>query len=188
MGPLDVDVRIKSGLGWTTINLTTAIRDALNAFAPSGFVFKCPDRMRVGSAQKVQLTIQQNLSDLVRQKLQEQGIPAEYLNGIMTLAVADLTSSDEGSFAIGPEVPSATGHSSDMWAWRVKALQQGCGERPLEQRRTSGGKGVNTAGWANFSARSLRRLSLFNNLRLESPNFTRRSGTTPWGGPSLLWG
>jgi hypothetical protein len=126
IGSVDVKVRVKSAVGgWTTINLATAIRDALDAFTPSGFIFECPVRMRVGSPEKVRLTTRQNLSDLLRQKLQERGIPAEYLNGIITLAVADLTSPIASSFAIRPEKPAATGHSSDTWVWRVEARQPG---------------------------------------------------------------
>jgi hypothetical protein len=125
VGSLDVKVRVKSAVGgWTTINLATAIRDALDACTPSGFIFECPVRMRVGSPEKVRLTTRQNLNDLLRQKLEERGIPAEYLNGIITLAVADLTSPTDSSFAIRPEKPAA-GHSSDTWVWRVEARQPG---------------------------------------------------------------
>ena len=122
---LDVELRIKSAVGgWKTVNLATAIRDALEAFTPSGFILECPVRMRVGSTYDVRLTTRQNLNDLLRQKLQDQGIPAEYLKGIITLAVADMLSLADNAFAIRPE-ESAAGHSSDTWVWRVEARQPG---------------------------------------------------------------
>jgi hypothetical protein len=121
----DVQVRIKSPAGgWTTVNLATAIRDALGAFTPSGFIFECPDRMRVGSTYNVRLTTRQNLNDLLRQKLQDQGIPAEYLKGIITSAVADVLLPGDSSFVIRPEAPAA-GHSSNTWVWHVEARQPG---------------------------------------------------------------
>jgi hypothetical protein len=121
----DVQVRIKSAVGgWKTVNLATAIRDALEAFTPSGFVFEFPDRMRVGSTYNVRLTTRQNLNDLLRQKLQDQGIPAEYLKGIVTSAVADVLLPGDNSFVIRREEPAA-GHSSNTWVWRVEARQPG---------------------------------------------------------------
>jgi hypothetical protein len=125
VGSLDVELRIQSPVGgWKTVNLATAIRDALEAFTPSGFILECPVRMRVGSTYNVRLTTRQNLNDLLRQKLQDQGIPAEYLKGIITLAVADMLSPADNAFAIRPE-ESAAGHSSDTWVWRVEARQPG---------------------------------------------------------------
>jgi hypothetical protein len=121
-GSLDVKVPIKSAAGgWGTINLATAIRDVLDSFTPSGFILECPTRMRVGSVESVRLTTRQNLNDLLRQKLQDLGVRAEYLSGIISLAAADLTSPTGGSFSIQPERPPA----SDMWIWRVEARQPG---------------------------------------------------------------
>jgi hypothetical protein len=121
----DLQVLIKSADGgWKTVNLASAIRDALGALTPSGFVFECPDRMRVGSTYKVRLTTKQNLNDLLRQKLQDQGIPAEYLKGIITSVVANVLLPDDESFTMQPEEPPA-GHSSDTWVWSVEARQPG---------------------------------------------------------------
>jgi hypothetical protein len=121
-GSLDVKIPIKSAAGgWGTINLATAIRDVLDSFTPSGFIFECPARMRVGSVESVRLTTRQNLNELLRQKLQDLGVRAEYLTGIISLAAADLTSPAGGSFSIQPERPP----SSDMWIWRVEARQPG---------------------------------------------------------------
>jgi hypothetical protein len=80
--------------------------------------------MRVGSTYDVRLTTKQNLNDLLRQKLQDQGIPAEYLKGIITLAVADVLVPADNAFAIRPE-ESPAGHSSDSWVWHVEARQPG---------------------------------------------------------------
>jgi hypothetical protein len=117
---LDVTVPIKSAAGVGTVNLATAIRDALNALTPSSFILECPARTRVGSTEKVRLTTKQDLTEMLTQKLTERGVPAEYLNGIITMAVADLTT--DSSFAIQPE---AAGPRSDTWAWRVEARQPG---------------------------------------------------------------
>jgi len=121
----DLQVRIKSADGgWKTLNLASAIRDALEDFTPSGFIFECPDRMRVGSTYHVRLTTRQNLNDLLRQKLQDQGIPAEYLKGIITSVVANVLLPGDNSFTMLPEEPPA-GHSSDTWVWSVEARQPG---------------------------------------------------------------
>jgi hypothetical protein len=101
-----------------------AIRDALNDLTLSGFVFECPARIRLGSTEKVRLTARQNLTDMLTQKLKEQGVPAEYLNGIITLAAADLTSLTDNSLVIQPEAQAA-GSPSDTWVWRVQARQPG---------------------------------------------------------------
>jgi hypothetical protein len=155
VGSLDVEVRIKSAAGGSrTINLATAIRDVLGAFTPSGFIFECPVRMRVGSPEKVRLTTRQNLNDLLSQKLQERGIPAEYLNGIITLAVADLTSPTDSSFAIRPEKPPA-GRSSDTWVWRVEARQPG--NHKLELKVTLSA-GIPSRGEVEANAATLSRI------------------------------
>jgi hypothetical protein len=121
---LDVAIPIKSAVGSRTVSLAMAIRDALNDLTLSGFVFECPARIRLGSTEKVRLTARQNLTDMLTQKLKEQGVPAEYLNGIITLAAADLTSLTDNSLVIQPEAQAA-GSPSDTWVWRVQARQPG---------------------------------------------------------------
>jgi hypothetical protein len=81
--------------------------------------------------EKVRVTTRQNLNELLRQKLQDQGIPAEYLNGIISLAVANLTSPSPGSFDIETEEP-APGHTADTWAWLVEAREPGNYELDLK--------------------------------------------------------
>ncbi len=133
-GNLDVKVRIKSAAGgWTTVPLATAIRDSLDAFTESGFIFECPARMRVGSTYKVQLATRKNLDDLLRQHLQDRGIPAEYLKGIMTLVVAEAPAPADNSFAIRPE-ESAARQFSDTWVWQVEPREPG--NHKLELRIT----------------------------------------------------
>jgi hypothetical protein len=96
----------------------------LDSFAQSGFIFESPVRMRVGSTEKVRVTTRQNLNETLRQKLQDLGIPAEHLNGIISLAVAELSSPDSSSLAIRPEEP-APRHAADTWAWLVEAREPG---------------------------------------------------------------
>lgn len=121
---LDVKISIKSAAGSKEVSLAVAIRDALNDLATSGFVFECPARIRLGSAEKVRLTARQNLTEMLTRKLQEQGVPTEYLNGILTLAAADLTSLSDNSLVIQSEA-QATGSPSDTWIWRIQAREPG---------------------------------------------------------------
>src|SRR5712691_157969 len=108
---LDVTIPLKSAVGLREVSLATAIRDALNDLTVSGFVFECPVRIRLGSTEKVRLTARQNLTEMLTQKLKEQGVPAEYLNGILTLASAELTSLTDNSLVIQPG-PQAAGSPS----------------------------------------------------------------------------
>ena len=121
---LDVTIPIKSAAGSREVSLATAIRDALNDLTMSGFVFECPARIRLGSTEKVRLTARQNLTEMLTQKLTEQGVPAEYLNGILTLASAELTSLTDNSLVIQPET-QAGGSPSDTWVWRIQAREPG---------------------------------------------------------------
>jgi hypothetical protein len=121
---LDVTIPIQSAGGSKNVSLATAIRDALNDLTMNGFVFECPARIRLGSTEKVRLTARQNLTELLIQKLKEQGVPAEYLTGIITLAAADLTSLTDSGLVIQPE-SQAAGSPSDTWVWRVQASQPG---------------------------------------------------------------
>jgi hypothetical protein len=89
--------------------------------------------MRVGSTYKVQLATRKNLDDLLRQHLQDRGIPAEYLKGIMTLVVAEAPAPADNSFAIRPE-ESAARQSSDTWVWQVEPREPG--NHKLELRIT----------------------------------------------------
>jgi hypothetical protein len=123
-GSLDVTIPIQSAGGSKNVSLATAIRDALNDLTVSGFVFECPARIHLGSTEKVRLAARQNLTEMLTAKLKEQGVPTEYLNGIITLAAADLTSLTGNSLVIQPEAQAA-GSPSDTWVWRIQARQPG---------------------------------------------------------------
>jgi hypothetical protein len=128
VGFFDLEVPVKlSNSAWGTANLADTIRDVLYAITPSALVVDCPLRMRAGSTEQVRLTSRQNLNDLLRLQLQARGIPAEYLMGITTSVVADLTSPADDAFAIQPE-KSAAGPSPDKWVWRVSARKSGSHE------------------------------------------------------------
>jgi hypothetical protein len=119
-----VTIPIKSAAGLKEVSLAVVIRNALNTLVMSGFVFECPSRIRVGSTEKVRLTARQNLTEMLSQKLKEQGVPAEYLNGILTITAAELTALTDNSLAIQAEAQAA-GSTSDTWVWRIQASQPG---------------------------------------------------------------
>jgi hypothetical protein len=121
---LDVTIPIQSAGGSKNVSLATIIRDALDDLTMSGFLFECPARIRLGSTEKVRLTTKQNLTEMLTQKLKEQGVPVEYLSGILTLAAAELTSLPDNSLIIQPEAQAASS-PSDTWVWRIQARQPG---------------------------------------------------------------
>jgi hypothetical protein len=125
----DLAVPVKSANGSPgTTTLAAAIKDTLFAFTPTAITIDWPARTRVGSVEQVRLTARDNLTDLLRQKLEAQGIPTASLLGIVVLVVADLKPGDD-AFEIQPE-NRAEGISPNTWRWRVAARKSG--EHKLE--------------------------------------------------------
>jgi hypothetical protein len=105
------------------IPLATAISDTLFAFTPNAVVIECPARMSVGSVEHVRLTAIENLTDTLRKLLQEKGVPAESLMGLVVLVVADLKPADD-AFATQRE-NRTDGTSPNTWGWQLEARKPG---------------------------------------------------------------
>ena len=91
------------------------IQNALRALA-NQFLFLCPDRMRVGSAEDCRFTAKEGLNDFFRAQLRVQGIEASKADAVTILVHADLASPDQSVFDIHA---ASNGTSSGGQLWRV---------------------------------------------------------------------
>jgi hypothetical protein len=107
------------------------IQIALKPLA-SQFLFKCPDRMRVGAPNDCRFTAKESLNDFLREQLVALGVTASQAATVTVLIHTDLTPLDKNSFDI--RAAAASNSSSIEQIWRV--VPRSSGDHKLTLRVT----------------------------------------------------
>jgi hypothetical protein len=111
------------------------IQKALEALA-SQFLFLCPGRMRVGSAEDCRFATKGGLNDRFRDQLTEQGVSASQAAALTILVQADLTSPNKHAFDIHAEDAASNPTSGQLW----RVVPRNPGDHKLELRVALGAR------------------------------------------------
>lgn len=130
MGMITVPVNVRSENAH--LDSVVAIQNVLKALGTTELFFRCPDRMRAGSAEQCRFTTGRSLGNHFIDQLQSQGMTPSEASAYTIMVQADLTSPAENAFEIhtGEEPPTKSSLGEKVW----RVVPRNPGDYTLEVR------------------------------------------------------
>ena len=114
------------------LDSVVAIQNVLKALGTTELFFRCPDRMRAGSAEQCRFSTGRSLGNHFIDQLQSQGMTPSEAGAYTIMVQADLTSPAENAFEIhtGEEPPTKSSLGEKVW----RVVPRNPGDYMLEVR------------------------------------------------------